>query len=140
MKQYRIGYTQGVFDMFHVGHLNLLTRAKERCDKLIVGVNADALVAGYKHKDAVIPEGERLAIIRALRCVDEAHIVTSLDKLAARERFGFDAIFIGSDWQGHPRWAETEKQLAPFGVDVVYLAYTKDVSSTILRGREPVKE
>lgn len=135
-KRYKIGYTQGVFDLFHIGHLNLLTRARERCDYLIVGVNADALVEGYKHKRPVIPEEHRLAIVAALRCVDAARIVTTLDKEAIYQEQPYDAIFIGDDWKGSPRWTETEKVMAKHGVDVVYLTYTKDISSTILRGQE----
>lgn len=135
-KHYRVGYTQGVFDMFHIGHLNLLARARERCDYLIVGVNADALVETYKKKRPVIPEAQRLAIVRALRCVDQAEVADSLDKLEALKKHAFHAIFIGDDWKGSPRWLETEKELAEYGVDVVYLSYTKDVSSTLLRGRE----
>ncbi|MBQ2770715.1 MAG: adenylyltransferase/cytidyltransferase family protein [Clostridia bacterium] len=135
-KHYKIGYTQGVFDLFHIGHLNLLTRARARCDYLIVGVNGDALVEGYKHKRPVISEEHRLAIVSALRCVDEARIVHTLDKEAALAEAPFDAIFIGDDWKGSPRWTETEKVLSKHGVDVVYLSYTKDISSTILREQE----
>ena len=135
-KHYKTGYTQGVFDLFHVGHLNLLTRARARCDHLIVGVNTDALVENYKHKRPVICEEHRLAIVSALRCVDEARLVDTLDKEETLARLPFDAIFIGDDWKGSPRWTETEKVLAQQGVDVVYLSYTKDTSSTTLREQE----
>ena len=132
MKQYRRGYTQGVYDMFHIGHLNLLCRAKEQCEYLIVGVNSDRLVEEYKHKKPVIPEEERRQIVEAIKPVDEAVIADTLDKETQLERLCFDAIFIGDDWKGNPRWLETEKVLAKHGVDVVYLPYTKGVCSTEL--------
>ncbi|MBO6304045.1 MAG: adenylyltransferase/cytidyltransferase family protein [Selenomonadaceae bacterium] len=142
MKRYRIGYTQGVYDMFHIGHLNLIKHAKERCEKLIVGVNTDNLVEKYKSRKTVIPENERVEIVRNLKDVDEALLVDTLDKLALYEMLSFDAVFIGSDWKGNARWENTEKVLSTQGVDVVYLPYTPNVSSTILRlekGKE-VKE
>ena len=121
-KPYRIGYTQGVYDMFHVGHLNLLQNAKKQCDRLIVGVNSDRLVMEYKHKKPVISEENRLRIVENIKAVDEAVIVDTLD-----------AIFIGDDWKGNARWAQTEKDLAPYGAQVVYLPHTPDISSTGLR-------
>ena len=132
-KPYRTGYTQGVFDMFHVGHLNLINRAKDLCDYLIVGVNADELVREYKHKTPVIPEEDRRMIVENIRSVDECKIVYTLDKKEAWMRFHFDAIFIGDDWKGNSRWLETEEQLRPYGVKVVYLPYTHQVSSTMLK-------
>ena len=132
IKHYKRGYTQGVFDLFHVGHLNLINRAKQYCDHLIVGVNSDALTCSYKHKNPVIPEEERCFIIANLRSVDEAHVVDSLDKVEQFKRFGFDAIFIGDDWKDNERWQQTEKELAAYGVDVVYLPYTKGICSTDL--------
>ena len=139
MKEYRIGYTQGVYDMFHIGHLNLLNRAKERCEYLIVGVNADELVEQYKHKKPVINELERLEIIRNLRAVDEAHIVHTLDKGDALDRFHFDAIFIGDDWKGNRRWEQTGVDMKARGVDLVYLPHTQGISSTELRPIEQAK-
>ena len=133
MKHYKIGYTQGVFDMFHIGHLNLINHAKEHCDYLIVGVNADELVEAYKHKTPVINERERQAIVANIKAVDECIIVTSLDKVEAWKQLRFDAIFIGDDWKGNPRWEQTRLDLAEYGVDVVFLPYTQGVSSTILR-------
>lgn len=132
-KRYRVGYTQGVYDMFHIGHLNLLNRAKEYCDTLIVGVNSDALVKEYKHKTPIINEQERSLIVANIKSVDTCIIAETLDKLAAWEQFHFDAIFIGDDWKGNPRWVQTEQALAPYGVDVVYLPHTEGISSTILR-------
>jgi glycerol-3-phosphate cytidylyltransferase len=136
MKKYQIGYTQGTFDMFHIGHLNLLRQAKERCDKLIVGVNSDALVEEYKNKTPVIKEQERAAIIEELKCVDDVIICDTLKKTDIWNKLHFDVIFIGSDWKGNARWVQTEKDLQPLGADVVYLKHTDGISSTLLRGKE----
>lgn len=133
MKKYKIGYTQGVYDMFHVGHLNLLNHAKEKCEYLVVGVNADKLVEEYKKKTPIISEKDRCYIVQNIKSVDRAVIVYTLDKLAALERFKFDVIFIGDDWKGNLRWIQTEKQLNDKGVDVVFLPHTDGVSSTELR-------
>lgn len=136
----KIGYTQGVYDMFHIGHLNLLQHAKEQCDYLIVGVNADELVQEYKHKKPVVGEKERAAIVGALRYVDQCVIVDSLNKIEQWKKHQFDAIFIGNDWKGNARWRQTEKELEPLGARVVYLEYTKGVSSTFLRDKDGVEE
>ena len=133
MKKYKIGYTQGVYDMFHIGHLNLINRAKEQCDYLIVGVNSDELVKSYKHKETVIKENDRAEIVRNLKSVDECIIVETLDKLDILKQLHFNAIFIGSDWYGNPRWMQTKDDLAKYGVEVVFLPHTKGVSSTQLR-------
>ena len=132
-KHYKIGYTQGVYDMFHIGHLNLINRAKKYCDYLIVGVNADELVESYKHKTPVINQFERKMIIENLKAVDECVIVKTLDKLDIWKELRFDAIFIGDDWKGNPRWEETKNQLAKVGADVVFFPYTDGVTSTLLR-------
>lgn len=133
MKPYRIGYTQGTYDMFHIGHLNLLNQAKELCDVLIVGVNSDDLVEAYKNKRPVVPEMNRKAIVENIKAVDECVIASTLDKVDAWNRYHFDAIFIGDDWKGNARWAQTEKDLAPLGAEVVYLKHTAGISSTNLR-------
>jgi glycerol-3-phosphate cytidylyltransferase len=133
MKKYKVGYTQGVYDMFHIGHLNLLNHAKEYCDYLIVGINSDKLVEEYKKKHTVINEQERALIVSNIKAVDEVIIVDSLDKKTILKQKPFDAIFIGDDWKGSERWNATEKELAEFGVDVVYLKHTDGISSTILR-------
>lgn len=133
MKKYKIGYTQGVYDMFHIGHLNLINRAKDRCDYLIVGVNSDQLVETYKRRAPVICQDEREAIVSNLKAVDKCVIVSTLDKVELWKLFHFEVVFIGDDWKGSPRWLQTEKDLAPCGVKVVYLPYTKGVSSTVLR-------
>lgn len=132
-KHYKVGYTQGVFDMFHIGHLNLINNAKKHCDTLIVGVNSDDLVKAYKNKTPVICQEDRKTIISNLKAVDECQIVTTLDKVEIWKRLHYDAIFIGDDWKGNSRWEQTAKELAVYGVDVVFLSYTKGVSSTILR-------
>lgn len=132
-KKYKIGYTQGTFDMFHIGHLNLLKHAKEYCDILIVGVNADTLVEEYKHKTPIINENERAEILQAIRYVDNVVICHTLKKTEMHEWLHFDAIFIGDDWKGNARWAQTEVDLRERGVDVVYLKHTDGVSSTMLR-------
>ena len=126
-----VGYTCGVYDLFHIGHLNLLKNAKGLCDKLIVGVSTDGLVA-YKHKKAVIPFEERLEIIRNIKCVDAAIPQDDLDKFKAWEKLRFDILFVGDDWFNHPRWKEMEAKFAEVGVRIVYFPYTKGTSSTIL--------
>ena len=133
MKKYKIGYTQGVYDMFHIGHLNLINKAKEQCEHFIVGVNSDRLVEEYKHKVPVVKETERAEIVRNIKAVDECIIVDTLDKIATMKKLHFDAIFIGSDWYGNARWMETKEILSGYGVDVVFLPHTEGVSSTDLR-------
>ena len=139
MKKYKIGYTQGTFDMFHIGHLNLLHQAKELCEELIVGVNTDLLVSDYKHKQPVVSEHDRAAIIGELRCVDRVVLCDTLSKKDAWQRLHFDAVFIGSDWKGNARWQQTERDLKPLGAEVVYLKHTEGVSSTLLREKEDKK-
>ena len=139
MKKYKIGFTQGTFDMFHIGHLNLLHQAKELCDELIVGVNTDQLVNDYKHKVPVVNERDRAAIITELRCVDKVVLCDTLKKTDAWQRLHFNAIFIGSDWKGNERWKQTENDLKPLGAEVVYLRHTDGVSSSLLREKENEK-
>jgi glycerol-3-phosphate cytidylyltransferase len=133
MKKYKIGYTQGVYDMFHIGHLNLINRAKEQCDYLVVGVNSDELVKSYKHKDTVIKAEDRAEIVRNIKAVDECIIVDTLNKLDILNQIQFNAIFIGDDWYGNPRWMQTKDELAQYGVDVVFLPHTDGISSTVLK-------
>lgn len=132
MKKYKIGYTTGVFDLFHIGHLNILRRAKESCEYLIVGVTTDELVS-YKNKVAVIPFEERIEIVKSIRYVDQVVPQTSMDKMAAWEKFRFNAMFVGSDWKGTERWIQLEKEFSAIGVDIVYFPYTQTTSSTKLR-------
>ena len=127
-----IGYTTGVFDMFHVGHLNLLRRARENCDRLIVGVSTDEVVRTYKHHDPIVPYDERVAIVKAIRYVDEVVPQTSMDKFAAWERLHFNCLFHGNDWKGSAMYNEVEAKLRAVGVNVVYFPYTEGTSSTLL--------
>ena len=136
MKKYRIGYTCGVFDLFHVGHLNLLERCKEMCDYLIVGVCDDSYVREIKHKEPVIPENDRVRILKALRVVDDAVLVdipTTDDKMLALEKFKFQVLFSGDDWKGTERYLRTEKQFAECGAAIEYLPYTHGVSTTQIK-------
>lgn len=135
MKKYRIGYTTGVYDMFHIGHLNILKRAKEQCEYLIVGVTTDELCYMRKKKYPIICESDRMAIIRELRCVDEVVPQYDMDKVAAVKRNHADAVFVGSDWKGTDAWNNYEMELAKIGCTVVYLEHTDGISSTILRER-----
>lgn len=126
-----VGYTTGVFDLFHIGHLNLLKNAKGLCDRLIVGVSTDELVA-YKHKSPVIPFQERLEIVRACRFVDAVIPQDSLDKVMAWEKIGFDVLIVGDDWHKEAQWRDWEQQLAKFNVKVRYFPYTTSTSSTLI--------
>ncbi len=126
-----VGYTTGVFDLFHIGHLNLLRKAKEHCDYLIVGVTTDELVS-YKHKRAVIPFEERLAIVEAIKYVDKAVAQASMDKMAAWGQYHFDVMFVGDDWKGTAKWQQIEAEMEQVGVKIVYFPYTKGISSTLL--------
>ena len=128
-----IGYTQGTFDMFHIGHLNLIRNAKRHCDYLIVGVNKDELVESYKNKRPIIPLEERVEIVRAIRYVDEVIATDTLDKTKIWEKVHFDEIYIGDDWKGNERWEKTGKEMEQLGAKLVFLPYTKDTSSTMLR-------
>lgn len=132
-KEYKIGYTTGVFDMFHVGHLNILKKAKEQCDFLIVGVSTDENVETYKHKKPVVPYDERVAIVEAIKYVDKVVPQTNMDKFAAWERLHFDKLFHGNDWKGTNMYNEVEEKLKAVGVEVVYFQYTQGTSSTLLK-------
>lgn len=133
MKKYKVGYTQGVYDMFHIGHLNLINNAKKYCDYLIVAVNSDELVERYKNKIPVINQEERRYIIENIKAVDKAVIADTLDKNVQLNKYKFDAIFIGDDWKGNPRWEKTKTELNQVGVDVVFLPHTDGICSTELR-------
>ena len=133
MKKYKIGYTTGVFDMFHIGHLNIFKRAKEQCEYLIVGVSTDEVVETYKHKRPVIPFEERIAIVEAIRYVDKVVPQTSMEKMEAYEALKFDALFHGSDWKGSEMYEKIVADFEKIGVDVVFLPHTDGISSTIIR-------
>jgi glycerol-3-phosphate cytidylyltransferase len=126
-----IGYTTGVYDLFHVGHLNLLRNAKNFCDKLIVGVTTDDLVK-YKNKKAVIPYEERSEIVRSIKHVDVVVPQENMDKFSHWEKYKFDIIFVGDDWQNTKKWKDIEKKFNKVGVKVVYFPYTKGTSSTLI--------
>ena len=129
-----VGYTTGVYDMFHIGHLNIIQRAKEQCDYLIVGISTDELVQKEKNKKPVIPYEERAAIVGALKYVDKTVPQTNKNKFEAWEMYHFDKMFVGSDWKGTLQWEKYEEQFAPVGVEIVYLQHTDGISSTQLTG------
>jgi glycerol-3-phosphate cytidylyltransferase len=129
----KIGYTTGVFDMFHVGHLNLIKRAKLECDYLIVGVSTDELVLEKKEKAPIIPFVERLAIVEHIEFVDEVVPQSNMNKIEAWENFRFDLMFVGDDWQGTEAWNAIENIFKSLPVEIIYLPYTKHTSSTKLR-------
>ena len=132
MKKFKRGYTTGVFDMFHVGHLNIIKKAKEQCEYLIVGVSTDNLVQQYKHKLPIIPYEERLEIVKAIKYVDEVVPQTSLDKLQAWYGLQFDVMFHGSDWKDSEMYNKAIADLKQVGAEVVFLPHTKGISSTLL--------
>lgn len=129
-----IGYTTGVYDMFHIGHLNVIRRAKEQCDYLIVGVSTDELVRKEKNKAPIIPYEERAEIVSALKYVDKVVPQYDKNKISAWEKYKFDKMFVGSDWKGTPQWNKYEEQFLPLGVEIVYLPHTDGISSTKLTG------
>lgn len=133
MKKYKVGYTAGVYDMFHIGHLNLLRKAKEQCDYLIVAVSTDELVKKEKNKIPIIPFEERAEIVSSIKYVDKVVPQIDKNKFGAWEKYNFDVMFVGDDWKGKPIFKEAEEKLAKVNVDIVYFPYTKHISSTILR-------
>jgi glycerol-3-phosphate cytidylyltransferase len=126
-----VGYATGVFDLFHVGHVNILRNARAMCDRLIVGVTVDELVA-YKNKKAVIPFEERIEIVRACRHCDVAVPQETMDKMDAWQRYKFNVMFVGDDWYQNEKWRGFDKQFAEVGVRIVYMPYTKSTSSTMI--------
>lgn len=130
-----IGYTTGVFDMFHIGHLNLLRKAKERCDYLIVGISTDEVVKEYKHKIPVIPYEERAAIVQAIKYVDEVVPQTTMDKTQFLKERHFDVMFHGDEWKGTELYNRYEREFARLGVRIEYLPHTVGISSSMLRDK-----
>lgn len=126
-----IGYTSGVYDLFHIGHLNMLRNAKSLCDKLIVGVTTDELVK-YKNKTPVIPFHERIEIVRNIKCVDAVVPQEDMDKMKQWNKLKFDVVFVGDDWYGTDKWKEIESSFKKVDVKVTYFPYTKGISSTKL--------
>ncbi|PMO42762.1 glycerol-3-phosphate cytidylyltransferase [Vibrio splendidus] len=135
MKMKKIGYTTGVFDMFHVGHLNILRRAKLECDYLIVGVTSDELSLNGKNKVPVIPFQERMEIVESIKFVDEVVPQTNYDKVEAHNNIGFNIMFVGDDWKGSSKWNGLEEDFNRRGVEIFYFPYTNHTSSTILRNK-----
>lgn len=129
----KVGYTTGVFDLFHIGHLNLLRRAKNQCDKLIVGVTTDELCQDLKGKLPVIPFEERIQIVEAIRYVDEVVAQNIIDEIGDWERLAFNIIFKGSDWKGSEKWRNLEGKFRKLNVEVMFFDYTETTSSTAIR-------
>ena len=126
-----IGYTSGVYDLFHIGHLNLLKNAKSMCDKLVVGVTVDDLVL-YKGKKALIPFEDRIEIVRNIKCVDAVIPQYDMDKLSACKKLGASILFVGDDWYGTEKWEKYEKEFNQNGIKIIYFPYTRGVSSTLI--------
>ncbi len=136
MKEYKIGYTTGVFDMFHIGHLNILKRAKEHCEYLIVGVSIDEVVQSYKHHMPVIPYEQRAEIVKAIRYVDEVVPQTSMDKMEAFKKYKFNVMFHGNDWENSDMYNKIIDDFKKVGVDVVFLPHTEGISTTLIREKK----
>ena len=132
MKKYKIGYTTGVYDMFHIGHLNILKRAKEICDYLIVGVSTDELVKSYKNKTPMIPFNERCAIVESCRYVDRVVAQENMDKINAWKNLNFNVMFHGDEWKGSDLYNKYVEDFNNIGVEVVFLEHTKGISSSII--------
>ncbi|RCG26309.1 cytidyltransferase [Streptomyces diacarni] len=140
-----VGYAPGAYDLFHVGHLNLLRHARARCDYLVAGVVSDEMAEHAKGRPPVIPLVERLQIVRSIRFVDAAFVETVPDKLVTWQQVRFDVLFKGDDWRGTPKGDRLEADFRTVGVEIVYFPYTMHTSSTQLRraldalaGPEPV--
>lgn len=133
--KYKVGYTDGVYDLFHVGHLNMIQTAKQNCEYLIVGVHGDDVVEEYKHRRPIINEYDRKRIVESIKGVDRVEINRFRDKLKLWELYHFDVVFIGDDWKGTERWINFEKKLAEKGIDVFYVPYTKGISTTEIRNK-----
>ncbi|MBI65526.1 MAG: glycerol-3-phosphate cytidylyltransferase [Candidatus Marinimicrobia bacterium] len=127
-----IGYTTGVFDLFHVGHLNILKNAKSMCDKLIVGITTDEMMMSYKKKNTVIPFEERCEIVSAIKFVDLVLPQSNMNKIEAWEKLKFNKMFVGDDWYKNKKWEDYEKQLKEHNVEIIYFPYTKKTSSTLI--------
>ena len=131
-----VGYTTGVFDMFHIGHLNVLKNAKEQCDYLIVGVSTDEVVIKNKNKEPIIPFKDRVSIVESIKYVDLVIPQERYDiegKIETVKKYGVNIVFVGSDWKGTNKWNSIEKELMKEGCKVVYLPHTDGISSSILR-------
>lgn len=127
-----IGFTSGVFDLFHIGHLNMLRNASSLCDKLIVGVSTDELVESYKGKSPIIPFAERMELVRSIRYVDAAIAQETMDKFVLWEKLKYKVMFVGDDWYASEKWKELDLKFKKVGVNIVYFPYTKGTSSTLI--------
>ena len=125
-----IGFTSGVFDLFHIVHVNILKNAKSMCDKLIVGVTSDELMLSYKNKKPVIPFVERAKIVRNIKFVDSVVVQENMDKFETWKKIKFDLMFVGDDWHKNEKWGEYEKLFSEVNVRIIYFPYTKGTSST----------
>lgn len=134
MRAKRVGFAPGVYDLFHVGHLNILRQARAHCDYLIAGVASDEMVRRVKGRSPVVPVAERLEIVNSVRFVDEAIVESLFDKVETWKGIGYDVIFKGDDWRGTETWNVYESRFGKLGVEVVYFPYTLHTSSTLLRG------
>ena len=134
-KHYKIGYTAGTYDLFHIGHLNILKNEKKYCDYLIVAVSTDELVLDYKHHLPTIPFEERCEIVAAIKYVDKVIAQENMDKITPALENNINVMFVGSDWQGTDRWNKLEADLAKYNIDVIYLPHTDGISSTMLRNK-----
>ena len=134
-KKFKKGYTTGVFDLFHQGHLRILQKAKDQCEYLIVGVSSDELVASYKPRRPIMDLEERMEIVRALRCVDEVVVQDDLNKVKAWEKYKFDAHFHGSDWKSSEIYQRLQAEFDKRGVHSVFFDYTQGTSTSILKQR-----
>lgn len=133
MKKYKIGYIAGVFDMFHIGHLNIIKRAKEKCDWLIVGIYTDEFVNLYKKTKTIVPQNNRKAIVKAIKFVDEVFLQSDLCKKKVWDKYKFDVVFAGSDWKGTDRFNEYKKDFKKINVGIEFFSYTQEISSTKLK-------
>ena len=129
----KIGYTTGVFDLFHIGHLNILKRARLECDYLIVGITTDELTMSVKGEKPFIPFEERMEIVESIKFVDEVVPQTNYNKMEAWNNLKFDRMFVGDDWKGTKEWIKIEKDLSQYNVEIIYFSYTIHTSSTMLR-------
>jgi glycerol-3-phosphate cytidylyltransferase len=129
----KIGYTTGVYDLFHIGHLNIIKNAKAQCDFLIVGVTTDELCMEKKNKQPVIPYSERIEILNSIKYIDKVVPQMTMRKIDAWEEYKFNKMFVGDDWKGTNRWNKLEKEFSKLGVEIVYFPYTRTTSSSIIR-------
>jgi len=129
----KIGYTTGVFDLFHIGHLNILKRARLECDYLIVGITTDELAMSVKGEKPFIPFEERVEIVESIKFVDEVVPQTTYNKMKAWNNLKFDRMFVGDDWKDTKEWIQIEKDFSEYNVEIIYFSYTTHTSSTILR-------